>query len=40
VVVWHNNPGAKRIYLELGFRVEETQGLADRMIWYPGMNAI
>ena len=36
VVVWHNNPGAKRIYLELGFKVEESQLMADRMIWYPG----
>jgi len=36
VVVWHNNPGAKRIYLELGFQVEESQLLADRMVWYPG----
>ena len=36
VVVWHNNPGAKRIYLELGFQVEESQMLADRMVWYPG----
>lgn len=36
VVVWHNNPGAKRIYLELGFKVEETQIAADRMVWYPG----
>ncbi len=36
VVVWHNNPGAKRIYLELGFKVEESQLMADRMVWYPG----
>jgi ribosomal protein S18 acetylase RimI-like enzyme len=36
VVVWHNNPGAKRIYLELGFRVEESQLLAERLVWYPG----
>ncbi|HEY8026225.1 MAG TPA: GNAT family N-acetyltransferase [Burkholderiaceae bacterium] len=36
VVVWHNNPGAKRIYLELGFKVEETQIAAERMVWYPG----
>jgi len=39
VVVWHNNPGAKRIYLELGFQVEESQLLADRMVWYPGSPA-
>lgn len=36
VVVWHNNPGAKRIYLELGFTVEESELMADRMVWYPG----
>jgi ribosomal protein S18 acetylase RimI-like enzyme len=36
VVVWHNNPGAKRIYLELGFQVEEAQPLAERLVWYPG----
>ena len=36
VVVWHNNPGARRIYLELGFQVEESQLMADRMVWYPG----
>ncbi|MFC5475423.1 GNAT family N-acetyltransferase [Paraherbaspirillum soli] len=35
-VVWHNNPGAKRIYLELGFQVEESQLLAERLVWYPG----
>jgi ribosomal protein S18 acetylase RimI-like enzyme len=39
VVVWHNNPGAKRIYLELGFKVEESQLLADRLVWYPGAPA-
>ena len=38
VVVWHNNPGAKRIYQELGFQVEESQLLADRMVWYPGVQ--
>lgn len=36
VVVWHNNPGAKQIYLQLGFQVEESQLLAERMTWYPG----
>jgi len=39
VVVWHNNPGARRIYLELGFQVEESQSMADRMVWYPGKPA-
>ena len=39
VVVWHNNPGAKRIYLELGFQLEESQLLADRLVWYPGASA-
>jgi ribosomal protein S18 acetylase RimI-like enzyme len=38
VVVWHNNPGARQIYLELGFQIEESQLLADRMVWYPGTN--
>jgi ribosomal protein S18 acetylase RimI-like enzyme len=36
VVVWRNNPGAKLIYLQLGFQVEESQPLAERMTWYPG----
>ncbi len=36
VVVWRNNPGAKRVYLELGFKVEESEVAAERMVWYPG----
>jgi len=40
VVVWHNNPGAKRIYLELGFQVEESELMADRMVWYPGKPSL
>lgn len=40
VVVWRSNPGAKRIYLELGFKVEESEPLAERMIWYPGTPII
>lgn len=36
VVVWRSNPQAKRVYLELGFRVEESQPLAERLVWYPG----
>lgn len=39
-VVWHNNPGAKRIYLELGFQVEESQLLAERLVWYPGTQPV
>lgn len=35
-IVWRNNVSAKRIYLELGFQVEESQLIADRMVWYPG----
>lgn len=40
VVVWRSNPGAKKIYLELGFKVEESEPLAERMIWYPGTPAV
>jgi hypothetical protein len=36
VVVWRSNPQAKRVYLELGFHVEESQPLAERLVWYPG----
>jgi ribosomal protein S18 acetylase RimI-like enzyme len=36
VVVWRNNLGAKRLYLELGFRVEESDVVAEVMRWYPG----
>jgi len=35
VVVWRNNLQARRLYLELGFRVEESQPAADRLVWYP-----
>lgn len=38
VVVWRNNPQAKQVYLDLGFRVEESQPAAERMIWYPGAS--
>jgi ribosomal protein S18 acetylase RimI-like enzyme len=37
VVVWRNNVEARRLYLELGFRVEETQPVADRLVWYPSV---
>lgn len=40
VVVWRSNPGAKKIYLELGFKVEESEPAAERMIWYPGTPAV
>lgn len=36
VVVWRNNPQAKQVYLGLGFRVDESQPAAERMVWYPG----
>lgn len=37
VVVWRNNPQARRLYLELGFRVEEAQPAADLLVWYPSV---
>jgi ribosomal protein S18 acetylase RimI-like enzyme len=30
-----NNPAAHRLYLRLGFRVEESAEAHDRMVWYP-----
>jgi ribosomal protein S18 acetylase RimI-like enzyme len=39
VTVWHNNPDAKRHYLALGFKVEESTAVADRMVWYPTSDA-
>lgn len=39
-VVWRNNPQAKKLYLELGFRVAESQVVAERLIWYPQENGI
>lgn len=38
VIVWHNNPGAKKVYTELGFQTEETHPLSERMVWYPGRS--
>ena len=35
VVVWRNNIGAKHLYLELGFQVEESQVMAEVLRWYP-----
>src|SRR6185437_3623251 len=40
VTVWRSNPGAKKIYLELGFKVEESQPTAERMVWYPGASLV
>lgn len=39
VTVWRNNPSAKRRYLELGFVVEESTAMAERMVWYPTRDA-
>ncbi|WP_439861182.1 GNAT family N-acetyltransferase [Pseudomonas sp. MBLB4136] len=38
VVVWRGNPQARRLYLELGFQVEEAHPFAERLVWYP--NAV
>jgi GNAT superfamily N-acetyltransferase len=35
VVVWHNNPRARSVYLELGFVLDASGAMADRMVWYP-----
>lgn len=35
VTVWRSNPRARAMYLALGFVVEETQPVADRLVWYP-----
>ena len=35
-VVWRSNPQARQVYLDLGFSVQETQLVAERLIWYPG----
>ncbi|HEX8956624.1 MAG TPA: GNAT family N-acetyltransferase [Burkholderiaceae bacterium] len=40
VTVWRSNPGAKKIYLELGFKVEESHATAERMVWYPGASLV
>lgn len=34
--VMHSNPKAKQLYLRLGFVVEQTGPIADRMVWRPG----
>lgn len=35
VTVWRSNPRARALYLSLGFAVEETHPVAERMVWYP-----
>jgi ribosomal protein S18 acetylase RimI-like enzyme len=30
-----NNPAAHKLYLRLGFQVEESTETSDRMVWYP-----
>jgi ribosomal protein S18 acetylase RimI-like enzyme len=35
-VVWRNNVRAKRLYLELGFQVDASHPLLERLMWYPG----
>lgn len=35
VTVWRSNPGARQLYLSLGFRVEDAQPTAERLVWYP-----
>ncbi len=38
--VSRTNPGAKRAYLALGFRVEHSDGVVERMAWYPRNDAM
>lgn len=38
VVVWRSNPQARRLYLQLGFQVEEAHPLAERLVWYPALS--
>lgn len=33
--VHRSNPGAKRFYLALGFRVEQSETMVERMVWHP-----
>lgn len=35
VSVWRTNPRARQLYLALGFRVEETLPMAERLVWHP-----
>lgn len=36
--VAHSNLRAKRFYLRMGFVVERTGPIADRMVWHPGVD--
>lgn len=40
VTVWRSNPGARALYLELGFIVEETTEAAERLAWYPDARSV
>ncbi|HZW26301.1 MAG TPA: GNAT family N-acetyltransferase [Gallionella sp.] len=35
LTVHRHNPGAKRLYLSLGFRVEQSDPMVELMAWYP-----
>ncbi|MFJ3486912.1 GNAT family N-acetyltransferase [Pseudomonas sp. NPDC090202] len=39
-VVWASNPHARQHYLALGFQVEETHLMAQRLVWYPDQPAL
>ncbi|TDR77890.1 GNAT family N-acetyltransferase [Paludibacterium purpuratum] len=34
-VVWHSNPGARRLYLRMGFQPVEQGAMADKLQWLP-----
>lgn len=34
----HNHPKVKLLYTKLGFVVEQTNAIADRMVWYPSAD--
>lgn len=36
LTVAKNNPAAKKLYMNLGFAVDEDQGMYEMMVWYPG----
>lgn len=33
--VHRSNPRAKQLYLSMGFQVEASGAMAERMVWYP-----
>jgi ribosomal protein S18 acetylase RimI-like enzyme len=35
LTVSRTNPRARQVYLALGFRVEQGDAMAERMVWYP-----